>query len=193
MVKIYKVENIDLNILSYRPCCDDDGVLGEEVLLEYDNHPFMIQAMVVCQNYKNGDLLINLSESTQFFEDLDRKLFDDLRRFRREWFPHKKIKGFEGFSKIDAYNNKNAVARLPIIKSKNFKTLLFLNDDMVPNHDYSELLKSGVCIKVIIEFIGIKLNGESLMIEKKLHQIKINRSRDCIYEFTEESMDDFSE
>ena len=111
-----------------------------------------IEIMLECKDNKKKDKLIN------FLNDLDKKIIKDAKTNASVWFDHIEDKTNVNYNHIIRNFQDNDSIKFKILNEKEFKTNLFIDDDI--KIDIEDIPTNGE-LKCILELYAIWINGNN--------------------------------
>ena len=178
MVSILDFNNIDINLIEFSDY--DDNL----IIPKYENNNIFFECIGMVDNfyeaktkYSTYELIIIPDDMTkQFITNLDGRIVDMAIENINNWIINKE-KPFLYKSpmkdKNNAQNVSSQIIKLKIMNSKDFKTLLFdENNKMISYNTYSQKMTKGIKIRIILELASLWMRENILGVYLKVHQIK---------------------
>ncbi|QKF94040.1 hypothetical protein QKU48_gp0582 [Fadolivirus algeromassiliense] len=188
MLKVRKINEIELNKLIFEY---NEGIIhieyeGNTLIFEtpdlYFNDPiktnrtgYSTHELIITMNGKSNKIT---NECITFFNDLDNKIIEECKNNITNWLIKNDQLLYKSVLKqvedpAECYCN--GVIKIKFINDKNFKTMVFDNDNKIINtKDYIKSMTGNGYVKLILELISLTITNNIIHVNLKLHQVKLN-------------------
>ncbi|AYV78888.1 MAG: hypothetical protein Edafosvirus44_3 [Edafosvirus sp.] len=205
-ISIYKLNDVDINKITYSSPFDIDG--KTIIYINYMNkNQLLVQVPSLVSNdpIDNNEIVLplqaknnKLTESVNnFFKSLDDKIVNDIRKNAKAWKIKGNIKYRAIVSVMEDSNDKiyeNGLIRLKLLDQTDFTTKIYNKKrELLSKNEYIELLNRNCFVKSIIELSSIWFNNDIITLNIRTHQLRITNKIPKIIQVDKYSFSDSEE